>query len=635
PDLSFSEVNFLSTHREKPPESKRDLDNSKRRREHNAIANDDEISRFFTVAKAPLTEQDLKSYHNNDYGLPLPPICSPSRKLRRFAPATKSTMTPVEVPIRPFLGFGERGPHPSVSSGPSSSYRASLSPVKPLFRQNASIATSNFTWSTSPDYQKSSPFKRTVTDLFRSSRGKKDREKRRVPESPVLRQAEHRKTAGQHKRIQTTTANASIAISERLSDHQDGEEIDKLNVHEPADQSASSHNSVVIVPEPPNTIPEVKTSDFVQTSKATDLVDSHPLPSTNSVRNKERHIENTSTEEQNTQVQFAIAVQELLDRWKDKIEIPATFSNRLQESCMIPKLGMNIADPFSPPQPVPQTADIPQESSTDDQHQITKDANDKDVPIPSPITIVDDHCLVVPSEVIRPTSVVSRKSATKSQYSWTDPRMMRDRAFARSPFQDSTYGTCRGTESLYEQQLPRSAPISRRDRFMNGASEHLDSTSHFVGENGMSQAFEPLAVPARSQPVDENLVDRHDVGEPVFVPSLSSTPGNYWTSVERNWPCDLEVQHDPTRRLGPGDFYGDYEHAAASPQVPKQTFLSPRLSSATFESRSIRGCEDSLGSSKSASRGSQLNNECSTTQSLQSAAVEELPLGFWKPNKLY
>ena len=634
PDLSFSEVKFLGTHREKPSEPKLDLDNSKRRRERNVVDNDDEISRFFTVTKAPLTERDLNSYHNSGYAFPLPSVRSLSRKLQQHSTATNSTITPVEVPIRPFLGFGERGPHPPISSGPPSSYMANISPVKTVLRQSPSIATSHIPWSTSPNNQRSSPYKRTVSDLFQSSPGKTHQEKIRIPKSSILREAEHRKTGRRQKHIRTSMADASTASSQRLSNHQDCEEVVRVHVHNHPDQSASSQNKDLTRAGLPNMIPEAKTWDSVQNAQATEVSSSQLLPLKDPVSNKETSVEDTSTKDQNPRLQFVFAVQELLDQWKDKIEIPVTFADGLQQSYTAPSLGINTADRLSPLQPVPQTVDMQLESISDEPQRVTEDAKNKIVPIPSPTTIVDDHCSPVPSKAIRPASVVSRESLAKSQYSWTDLRVVRNRTFGQSPFEDSTYGTCRGTGSLYEQQIPRSALFSHQDLLRNRGDEQLDLTNYLVGENGRSQDFEPLHVPAYSQHTAENLADQHDLRDSVFS-SLPGTPATSWAPVERNWPSGFQVQHEPTLGPIPRDYYGDFEHPATPSRIPKQPFFAYRLSSATTQSRSGQNFAENLETSISPTRGSQFTHEPSTTQSLQSGGVEEPLVGFWKPNKLY
>ncbi|MCJ1283674.1 hypothetical protein MMC26_003005 [Xylographa opegraphella] len=627
PDLSFSEINFLSTHRDKPPVPKRDSDHSKRHREHNTLENDDEISRFFAVTKASLTERDLNSYNNSGYAFPLPPIRSPSRKLHRYSTATNST-TPAKAPIRPFLGFGERGPQPPVSPGPSSNYKASMSPAKQLLRQSPSIATSYFPWSTSPNNQRSSPHKRTVSDLFKSSPGKADREKCQIPELPVLHHAGHRKIERPHKRIRTPIHEANTSVADTLSDIQNVEESVQLDNHNHQDQNASPHNEDVTIAELPNIAPKAQVVDFVHSAQPTELSTNHVLPMNNSMSNQEKSVETTSPKEQTPQLQFAIAVQELLDQWKDKIKIPITFADGLQKPYTATSLGMNTADNLSTFQPVPQTTDIQPESIFEDHPQVIEDVDFKKVPIPSPITIVDNHCSVEAPKIVRPTSVVSRGSAAKSQYSWTDPRKTRDRASAYSPFQDSSYSTCRGTESLYEQQLPWSASHSHRHLLNNRANERLDFANHFIGEDSMSQDLVPLEHPTHSQLVDAKLDDPHHVRESVFSPSFPGTPGNYWASVERDWPSGFETQCDAT--IGPAsrDYYGDHEHSA----IP--AFLAPLLSSATLLS-SIQGCADELGSLNPPTRGSQLNGECATMQNAQCGEVDALPVGFWKPNKLY
>ncbi|MCJ1389319.1 hypothetical protein MMC18_002175 [Xylographa bjoerkii] len=635
PDLSFSEVNFLSTRREKPTEPKRDLDNSKRRRERKTVDDDDEISRFFTVTKAPLTERDLNGYHNNGYAFPLPPVRSSNQNRHLYSTTTKSTMAPVEVPIRPFLGFGERGPHPPVSSGLSSSYRASTSPVKLLPRRSQSMTTSYFTWSTSPNDQNLSPHKRTVSDLFRSSPGKVDQEKSRAPESPFSRRAEHRKALRRHKNFQTNTADAGAAMSQRPLKNQDAEESVNVHVQDHPDPSTSSHNEGVIITELPDVIPKAQTLDFVETAQATDLADNHSLPVDTPVTNKYNHVEHISTEGQNPPSQFAIALQELLDQWKDKVEIPVIFANGLQQSCTTQGVGTNSAARLSTLQSVPPIADIQTESNPANDCQSTDDTRARNVLVPGPTTIVDGHCPDAPSKVIRPASTVSRGTLPKSQHSWADSRIIRDRVLAQSPFGDSTYSTCRGTESLYQQQLLRSAPFPHQELLSNRADEELGLANHLGEEYGRSQSFEPLGIPRHPQHANEHLTEQRDLSDSVSVHSLSRVLDDYSVSVEQGWPSQFEVQQDTTLGLGHGDYYGDYEYSASPSQVLEQPVLSPHFSNAMFRARSIRDCTEKIGYSISPIRPHQLNYESLGTESLQSGEVEEPPVGFWKPNRLY
>ncbi|MCJ1396955.1 hypothetical protein MMC11_000147 [Xylographa trunciseda] len=624
PDLSFSEVNFLSTRREQPTESKRDVDNSKRRRERKAADNDDEISRFFAVTKAPLTERDLNSHHDDGYAaFKLPPLSSsPHWKVRRYPTATKLTVAPVQEPIRPFLGFGERRPYPPVSSGPSSIYRASTSPVKPPLRVNPSVATSYFPWSTSPNNKESSPCKRTVSDLFRSSPGKKDQMHSRISESPVLRQVEHPQTVRRHKHVQPITANTSTAIPQKQLKDRSAEKSVKLLGSDRPDPSVGSANEAVVLADLPKKTSDAQTIDYVETAQVTDVADTHSLPVCSIATDMEKTVADASAKEQDARLQFASAVQELLDQWKDKVEIPVTFANDLRQSCTAASAGKESADELGSLQPVPQIAEAHTEPIRNDYHHSSEDPrNNKTLPIPSPTTIMNDHHSATPSEVIRPAPVASRGSVTKSQHSWMDSRIALNRGFARSPFGDSTYSTYRGTESIYEQQLSRSAPYSHYDRSIYRAIEHLDPTNHLVKEHDLSRSFEPLEIPAYPQHANEYLAAQHELRGSVYLASLSRYPEDYSTSVERGWPQHSEARQASSLGLSPGEYFGGYEYSASPAQ--------------TFQQEPVEDCTENIGYLVNPTRPQRLSYDCSKTQSLQSGEVEEPPVGFWKPNRLY
>lgn len=107
PDLAFSEMAFLTSRREKPKDSLEDRstmpsDKKKRRKSAKAVDTEAEISRYFTSAKP--TSLKVTSPHRQRY-----------QRDRRHSRDHESPQAFVNLPDRPFLGFGSCGPNTSIS----------------------------------------------------------------------------------------------------------------------------------------------------------------------------------------------------------------------------------------------------------------------------------------------------------------------------------------------------------------------------------------------------------------------------------------------------------------------------------------------------------------------------------------
>ncbi|KAL8910236.1 MAG: hypothetical protein Q9171_004479 [Xanthocarpia ochracea] len=103
PDLSFSEVNFLSHRRRNQEEDVRSRARSKRRKEDKAADAEAEFSRFFTSSK----DLSRAAVGITEHGAKV--------KDRRSAVGVteeqdRSSLPPVDLPEKPFLGFGSCGP---------------------------------------------------------------------------------------------------------------------------------------------------------------------------------------------------------------------------------------------------------------------------------------------------------------------------------------------------------------------------------------------------------------------------------------------------------------------------------------------------------------------------------------------
>ena len=146
PDLTFSEMTFLNPRGERSEEPVRSRDKEKKRKRDKAAGNEAEISRYFASAKArdgnaATTEKERAR--------------TPSE---RFANLDRSSLPPVELLERPFLGFG------SVGGDLVSPVRRSELPLSPPPRFHSTQrelsptrSLSYFTWSkTGPPSDRSS-----------------------------------------------------------------------------------------------------------------------------------------------------------------------------------------------------------------------------------------------------------------------------------------------------------------------------------------------------------------------------------------------------------------------------------------------------------------------------------------------
>ena len=148
PDLAFSEMTFLNTRREKPKGSFEDsphkLRGTKKRQVSTKAADTEaEFSRYF-LSTAPPSLDVTASHGQRD------------RQDRRQSQDHGSTQVLVDLPERPFLGFGSCGPNTTISPAKSSDNTDSRSLGRGVSR-SPTASTSYLTWSESRGASDPSP----------------------------------------------------------------------------------------------------------------------------------------------------------------------------------------------------------------------------------------------------------------------------------------------------------------------------------------------------------------------------------------------------------------------------------------------------------------------------------------------
>ena len=163
PDLAFSEMTFLTSRREKSKDSSeglsRKLMDKKKPRKSTKVADAEaEISRYFMSAKP--TSVDVTTVHRQQDQQP-----------SRWSRDHESQQAPIDLPERPFLGFGSCGPNASTSPAKSLGDRNSKSLRRGASR-SFTRSTSYLTWSQSraPSHASSPPGRNHHVEPLKSSK---------------------------------------------------------------------------------------------------------------------------------------------------------------------------------------------------------------------------------------------------------------------------------------------------------------------------------------------------------------------------------------------------------------------------------------------------------------------------------
>lgn len=156
-------MTFLTSRREKPEKSfgdssKRPLDKTKRRKSAKAADAEAEISRYFMSAKP--ASPNITTSHGQQ-----------SKQDRRESRDQQSPQVFVDLPERPFLGFGSCGPNTSISPAKTLAHRNSRS-LRRQDPRSPTRSTSYFTWSQSegPSYTSPPRNRRYHVEPLKSSR---------------------------------------------------------------------------------------------------------------------------------------------------------------------------------------------------------------------------------------------------------------------------------------------------------------------------------------------------------------------------------------------------------------------------------------------------------------------------------
>ena len=148
PDLAFSEMTFLTSRREKPKGSFEDSSNkfwdTKKRQVSTKVADTEaEFSRYFLSTKSP--NLDVTASHRQR-----------DQQDRRQSQDHGSPQALVDLPERPFLGFGSCGPNTTISSAKSLDNTDSRSLGRGVSR-SPTASTGYLTWSESRGASNASP----------------------------------------------------------------------------------------------------------------------------------------------------------------------------------------------------------------------------------------------------------------------------------------------------------------------------------------------------------------------------------------------------------------------------------------------------------------------------------------------
>ena len=148
PDLAFSEMTFLNSRREKPKGSVEDSSNKfrdtkKRQVSTKAADTEAEFSRYFLSTNSP--SLDVTTSHRQR-----------DRQDRRQSHNHGSPQALVDLPERPFLGFGSCGPNTNISPTKSLDNTDSRTLDRGASR-SPTASTSYLTWSESRDASNASP----------------------------------------------------------------------------------------------------------------------------------------------------------------------------------------------------------------------------------------------------------------------------------------------------------------------------------------------------------------------------------------------------------------------------------------------------------------------------------------------
>jgi len=651
--------------RETRADQRRDLENMRLRKGKRAANVDDEISRFFKSADSPLLERDANVKHRRAQPSPIHHTSSSLRVHPQKSSTTSSSLPPPSPLTNPFLGFGVPGPRPDISVRIGSIERSSISPSKHQSQHRREHSGTPLSWSRSPQVPSSLSRPRNILGSMsvrseglehnrtRPLRAVSERSPVRVPSIPRMQLSvlpEHHgeiRDGDSPLTLVESTQHQSNSQSQDLINHSIEQEPNQLESR-PATEDRQ-HPAAIGTPVNSEQ-PQAKTENGGSNALPSDTRKDPPCqPATAHERRcteaspvdrpRTFHEEETNRVEQPQDPailnEFAADLNELLGKWKGRIDIPDDLSKGIQISG-ISGFNTENRDTHSPEN---QTPDHPVGTAVQDE------VGDAERPQEAPASAHEprpntNETLSTRARVSSERDrVPSRISMSRSQKSWTDPRVLenyRNHLDARSPFHDSTYSTC-GAGSIYEQQMQDLPSALRFDQRLHRHIEHPG----FANTRMVNH-------PATGRPNNE----------PPYLPlqgrSIPQSASSFTNTRHHGLQEEIEypVFNDPTPQSGMmqtdefdrGRSVEALDHAGIWP-TPTSSYLqmesqpssaphhnSPRhhFQNHVFGDKAMTEAElyFVLGDSEHSEGALEAGN-------VTEADTEEGLVGFWKPNRLY
>ena len=140
-------MTFLNTRRDQPGNSIQPVDAKRKRTKHKTVDTEEAISRFFASTRAPLMEK-YSNESNIAQNVALADANLSRKRQERYSSTGPSLIPSIDLPDKPFLGFGERGPRPASPL----EYHDNVSKMTHRHRHSGSFSprpTSYYSWSQS------------------------------------------------------------------------------------------------------------------------------------------------------------------------------------------------------------------------------------------------------------------------------------------------------------------------------------------------------------------------------------------------------------------------------------------------------------------------------------------------------
>ena len=363
------------------------------------------------------------------------------------------------------------------------------------------------------------------------------------------------------------------------------------------------------------------------------------LPNVQEVKNTDA----LETVKQDTLNQFTVAINELLDKWKDKVSVPTEIVSGVRNPSGAASV---IEQPESHISPVYDDSH-PQNNLRESIVNNKEEFRRVRTPMP-PSQSLGNHANSAEADVVvgRGPTIPSRHS-TRSRNSLVDlssTAAQHHQLRVSSPFHDSTYSTCRGTESIYEQQIHghqqqlRYARIPGRNHSVSAFTNSIVGIHDSPHQSGITKVKTPMLgekYDVASTLHTNRYLDFHGQDLPQSMLRTPVRPPNsIWQSChktlgyaspatyEEKWgsplSTHLRTDHQPSTILYQDSYSRDY--------VPEDAFQNKILveEGLGHEFGSLARALDTHDSRVELQIGDEKDGE-----------MEVEPSSFWKPNLLY